>query len=144
VRWRQQPAAHVDPILAMLKSKRKAAHAGPHGQLKPLEQALLRHIFEHRELGMTIHTFDLVVKASSLSPEFNAKHFVARCIAVKQFMRAHLLVYRMGTHQTQRKPKEVPAEALDYMNLIHALLLGPHRDRHFILNMDQTLVSTSA
>ncbi len=84
-----------------------------------------------------MHTFDLVVKASSLSPEFNAKHFVARCSAVKRFMRAHLLVYRMGTHQTQRKPEEVAVEALDYMNLIRALLLGPHRDRRFILNMDQ-------
>ncbi len=27
VKWRQQRAADVDPILAMLKSKRKAAHA---------------------------------------------------------------------------------------------------------------------
>ena len=26
------------------------------------------------------------------------------------------------------------------MNLVHALLLGPHRDRRFILNMDQTPV----
>jgi hypothetical protein len=140
VKWRQQRAADVDPILAMLKSKKKAASAGPLGQLKPLEQALLRHIFEHREQGMTVHTFDLVVKASSLSPEFNAKHFLARCSAVKRFMRAHSIVYRMGTHQTQRKPEEVATEALDYMNLIRALLLGPHRDRHFILNMDQTPV----
>jgi hypothetical protein len=137
VRWRQQRAADVDPILAMLMSKRKAAHAGPLGQLKPLEQALVRHIFKHRKQGMTVHTFDLVVKASSLSPEFNAKDFVARCSAVKRFMCAHLLVYPMGMHETQRKPKEVAAEALDYMNLIRALLLGPHCDRHFILNMDQ-------
>ena len=28
-------------------------------------------------------TFDLVIKASSLSPEFNAKHFTARCSAMK-------------------------------------------------------------
>ena len=62
VKWWQQRAADVDPILAMLKSKRKAAHAGPLGQLKPLEQLLLRHIFEHREQGMSVHTFDLVVK----------------------------------------------------------------------------------
>jgi hypothetical protein len=67
----------------MLKSKRKAAHAGPLGQLKPLEQVLLRYVFEHRKQGMTVHTFDLVVKASSLSPEFNVKHFVARCSTAK-------------------------------------------------------------
>jgi hypothetical protein len=51
--------------------------------LKDLEHALLRHVFEQREQGINVHTFDLVVKASSLSPEFNAKHFVARCSAVK-------------------------------------------------------------
>ena len=61
VKWRQQRAADVDPILAMLNSKRKTAHVGPLGQLKPLEQLLLRHIFEHREQGMRVHTFDLVV-----------------------------------------------------------------------------------
>jgi hypothetical protein len=93
----------------MLKSKRKVVQAGPLGQLKPLEQALLRYIFEYPKQGMTVHTFDLVVKASSLSPEFNAKHFVARCSAAKWFMHVHLLVYRMGTHQTQSKPKEVAA-----------------------------------
>jgi len=48
VKWRQQRAANVEPILVMIKSKRKAAHAGPLGQLKPLEQLLLGHIFEHR------------------------------------------------------------------------------------------------
>jgi hypothetical protein len=83
VKWQQQRAANVDPILAMLKSKRKAAHTGPLGQLQPLEQALLRYIFEHREQGMTVHTLDLVVHASSLSPEFHAKDLVARCSAVK-------------------------------------------------------------
>jgi len=43
----------------------------------------------------------------------------------------------MGTHQSQRKPEEVTAEALDYMNLIRALVLGRHRDLRYILNMDQ-------
>ncbi len=55
VKWRLQRAAKANPIMAMLKSKRKAKHAGPLGQLKSLEQALLRHIFEHREQGMTVH-----------------------------------------------------------------------------------------
>ena len=53
-------------------------------------------------------------------------------------MRVHSLVYCMGTHQSQRKPEEVAAEALDYMNLICALLMGPHCDWRFILIMDQT------
>jgi hypothetical protein len=47
VKWRQQRAADADPITAMLKYKRKVAHTGPLGQLKPLEQVLLRYIFEY-------------------------------------------------------------------------------------------------
>ena len=122
----------------MLKSKRKVNHPGPlAGQLKPLEGALLRHIFEQREQGITVRMFDLVIKASSLSPEFNAKHFVARESAMKRFIRANSLVYRMGTHESQRQPDDVATEALDYMNLMRPLLEGPHRDRRFILSMDQ-------
>ena len=57
LKWQQQQAADADPILEMLKSKRKANHPGPlAGQLKPLEGALLRHIFEQREQGITVHT----------------------------------------------------------------------------------------
>ena len=95
VRWQQQQAA--DPILEMLKCRLKAHHPGPLGQLKSLEDALLRHVFEKREQGINVHPLDLVVKASSLSPDFNGKHFIARCSAVRRFMRAHSLVYRMGT-----------------------------------------------
>jgi hypothetical protein len=138
VRWEKEGATEGDPILAMLKKKWKANHPGPIGQLKPLEGALLRYIFEMREQGMTVATLDIVIKASSLSPEFGAKHFVARCSAVQRFLRVHSLVYRMGTHETQRRPEDVAAEASEYMNLIRPLLVGPHRDIRFILNMDQT------
>ncbi len=87
-----------------------------------------------------MHTFDLVIKASSLSPEFNAKHFIARCSAMKRFICANSLVYCMGMNDTQRKPEDVTTEAADYMNLMSPLVTGHHRDRRFILNMDQTPV----
>ena len=140
VRWQKQQAADIDPILVMLKSKRKATCAGPLGQLKPLENALLQYIFEQREQGINVSTLALIMKASSLSPIFNEKLFVARESAVKRFIRAHSLVYRMGTHISQRKPDEVAAEASDYMDLMRQLVEGPHRDRRFIINMDQTPV----
>jgi hypothetical protein len=82
----------------------------------------------------------IVVVASNLSTEFGKKDFVARCSAVKRSVRAHLMVYQMGMHLCQRKPEGVEAEASDYMHLILPLLFGPHRDRGFILNMDQTPV----
>ena len=137
VKWQQERASDADPILKMLKSNKKSIHPGPLGQLKPLQDTLLRYLFEQREQGINVNILSLVVKASSLSPEFNAKDFVARSSAVVRFVRAHSLVYRMGTHESQRKPDEVAAEASDYMAVMRRLVDGPHRDQRFILNMDQ-------
>ncbi len=81
------------------ESKKKANHAGPLGQLKPLENALFWYIFEQCEKGINKSTLSLVMKALSLLPEFNAKAFVARTSTVVQFVHAHLLVYHMGTHK---------------------------------------------
>ena len=78
----------------------------------------------------------LVMKALSLSPIFNEKHFVARVSGVKRFVHAHSLVYRMGTHVSQREPDKVAAESSDYMDLMHQIVEGPHRDRRLIINMD--------
>jgi hypothetical protein len=142
VKWQQQQATDDDPILAMLKSKKKANCAGPFGQLKPIENILLRFIFEQRKQGINVLILSVVVKASSLSPVFNKKHLIVRTSAVKQFVHAHSLVYRMGTHESQRKPDEVAAEAeaSDYMGVMRQICKGPHRNWHFIMNMDQTPV----
>jgi hypothetical protein len=88
----------------MLKSKRKACHARPLGQLKLLKDTLLGYIFKHHEQGIVVNTFLLVVKALSLSPEFNAEHFIARYSAVKRIEKAHSLVYCMGTHKMHTSP----------------------------------------
>ena len=82
MKWQQQQAADVDLILTMMKSKKKSTHPGSLGQLKPLENALLQYVFEQREQGINVNTLSLVVKASSLLPEFNAKDFVVRSSAV--------------------------------------------------------------
>jgi hypothetical protein len=142
VKWKKQQSAEggACPIIAMIKSKKKAAHGGLLGQLKSIEQDLLRTLFELREQGVEVNTLLVVMKASSFSPEFKAKSFTACCSTVRRFMRAHSFVYRMGTHKTQHKPEEVEGEVKDYMRLIGPFVIGSHRDPRFILNMDQTPV----
>ncbi len=108
--------------------------------LKLLENALLQYVFEQREQGINVSPLALIMKASSLSPLINEKHFVTRESAIKRFIRVHLLVYRMATHIPQCKPDKVVAEASNYMDLMHQIAEGPHHDRHFIINMDQTPV----
>ena len=120
--------------------KKKSVCTGPLGQLKVIEEPLLRFIFEMREQGMPVSNLMVMIKASKLSDEFAAKTCTARYSAVKRFLRAHSLVYRMGTHVAQRDPEEVRGEASDYMNSVRPLMKGDHRDRRFILDMDQTPV----
>ena len=79
VKWEAQRSADGDPILAMLKSKRKANHPGPIGQLKPIEGALLCYIFEQREQGLVVDMLKVMLRASFLSTEFHEKSFTARC-----------------------------------------------------------------
>jgi hypothetical protein len=79
--------------MSMIKSKKKAAHAGLLGQLKSNVQDLLHAISEYREQGVEVNTFLVVVQASSLSPEFKAKSFTAQCSSARHFMRTHLFVY---------------------------------------------------
>ncbi len=81
-----------------------------------------------------METFDLAVKVSMMCPVFNAKTFVAKMSAVWRFMQANLLVYHMGTHESQRRPEEVAKEVTDFMLLMRPILEGPHHDRHYILN----------
>jgi hypothetical protein len=139
VKWKKQQGTGDDPFVTLNKTSKnkKAAHAGPLGQLKAIEEPLLRHIFEVREQGVTISTFQMVVRASQLCTTFGVKHFVVWCSAVKHFVCAHSFVYRMGTHLSQCKPDEVEVEVKDYMHLIHPFLIGPHCDLCFIINMDQ-------
>jgi hypothetical protein len=142
VKWKKQWGAGDDPFVALLRStkNKKAAHAGPLGQLKAIEEHLLLHIFELREQGVMVSTFEVVVKASQLCPTFGAKHFVAQCSTVKHFVCTHSRVYKMGTHLSQRMPEEVEEEVKDYMRLICPFLIGRHCDLRFVINMDQTPV----
>jgi len=130
----------ADPIMAMIKSKKKATHNGPLGQLKSIEPDLLRAIFEFQEQGINVNTFLVAVKASSLSPAFNANSFTARCSTAKCCMCTHLFVYRTGMHELLCKPEEVDGDLNDYIRLIHLFVIGNHHDLRFILNMDQAPV----
>jgi hypothetical protein len=98
VKWEERFSLGNDPIEALLKTKKKSIHPSPLGQLKPLKEALLKYIFDKCKQGIEISTLAIVVVASNLSTEFGKKNFIARCSAIKRFVKAHSLVYQMGTH----------------------------------------------
>jgi hypothetical protein len=90
--------------------------------LKPLEEALLKYIFEQCKQGIKVSPLCIIVLASNLSTKFGKNNFVARCSTIKRFVHAHLLVYQMGMHECQRKPEEVEAEASNYASFVPSYL----------------------
>ncbi len=93
VKWEELFSLGNNHIEGLLKTKKKSIYPGPLGQLKPLKEALLKYIFKKREQGIKISTLAIVVVALNLSTKFGEKNFVARCSAVKRFVKAHSLVY---------------------------------------------------
>ena len=47
------------------------------------------------------------------------------------------------THQSQRPWEEMTSDAKDWIEMVRPMLVGDHRDKKFILNMDQTPVNFS-
>ena len=139
-RWVLQGVGKIDHLDKILRSKKKAALPGPVSQLQAIEGALLRYIFEYREQGLSVNTFNLAMRASFLSPEFREKSFTARCSAVKRFMIAHLFSYRMETHTSQCPPAKTESEAFNFMRFMRRIVSGGNRDLRFTINMDQTPV----
>ena len=92
-RWTSQGMGEIDRLDKILRSKKRAAHTGPSGQLKVIEDGLLCYIFEKCEQGVKVSTFTVVSRASFLSPEFREKSFTARCSCVKRFLHAHSFSY---------------------------------------------------
>jgi hypothetical protein len=84
VKWEERFCLGNDPIETLLKTKKKSIHPSPLGQLKPLEEALLKYILEKCKQGIEISTLAIIVVESNLSTKFGEKNFVTRCRAVKR------------------------------------------------------------
>ena len=69
---------------------------------------------------------------------FEAKTFDARFQTVSYFLGQHGYVYCMKTNKATRPLHEVYAQALDFLATTRLLLMGPHCDKRYIWNMDQT------
>ena len=116
----------------------KSTAPGNDSTLKPIEQDLLRFIFEHREQGIAVSISLVAIQAARLMPEFKEKPSRARYQSVRRWIRKHGLVHRMGIHECQRTPSETSGMARDYVQTIRPRLSQSNRHQDFLLNMDQT------
>ncbi len=120
-------------------SKKWSSFAEPNGQLHPIEHELLMFIFSQREQGININYSLVCLKASlMLLNTFGTKSYEACLKVVICFMRKHKYMYQQKTNKATCAPQEVFYEARELLEFTCLLLLGPHRNRRWIINMDQT------
>ena len=109
-------------------------------QLHPIMDEILKFVFERREQGYAVTLRSLVMKASTLLPEYSVKNYEAKVSTMRRFLTHCNLVYRIGTHQSQKSPMLAVSDALDFIETMCPFLYGPSRHPKYILNMDQTPV----
>jgi hypothetical protein len=79
----------------------------PEAVLQPMQDELLRFIFELHEQGMPVSISIMVaLKASQISPVFSQKSRIVKfsAVASRRFVRVHGLVHRLGADKSQRSP----------------------------------------
>lgn len=97
-------------------------------------------IFECREQGMCVSVRMVVQKACELDNSVRRKSDRAKDQSICRFVKAHGLVHRVHTHESQRPPHEVANEAIEFIVRIRPLLVGMFRHEDWIINVDQTPV----
>ena len=135
-------AANLSNHRSKLYESRKTyttLRTGRRSQLYDIENEVVTWIMELRNEGMPVSTNLVVMKARSLMPnEFNNKNEMTQYQAVSRMLKRHNIVIRSKTNEAQRAPAEVRAEGDAYVKGLVNRLQGPHRDKRWIANMDQT------
>jgi transposase len=136
-RWQKQ----MDKFREQHNKKAKSLSQGPKSSLARIETSLLRYIFEQREQAMAVTRTMMLCQACRLDREFKAKSYGAQKSIIRRLVERNRLVYRMGTHTSQRHPSETEEEGLDFLEHIRPKVAN--RDQRFVLNMDQTPIPFS-
>lgn len=123
---------------------RSSLHMGRRGQLEDIGDTLLGFVNLLREKGIAVSRKMIVMQACKiLGPDhdFSLKSYAARGASVSRWMAQNGLAVRTGTHQAQAPPQTVEVMAVDFIvNIARPAVTAFHRDKDFIMNMDQTPV----
>ena len=132
--WRKKSGL----LKAATNKKARCLHPGVPSMLQPYIDGLLSFIFELRDTGMAVTNTIVLLKAAQICRDFHEKSRSAQYYIVRRFIKTHGLVYRMGTHVSQRAPAEMESEASDFNMVTRPKVSDPCRHQDYVLNMDQT------
>ena len=132
--WRKKSGL----LKAATNKKARCLHPGVPSMLQPYTDGLLSFIFELHETGMAVTNTIVLLKAAQICRDFREKSRSAQYHIVRHFIKIHGLVYRMGTHVSQRAQAETESEARDFIMVTCPKVSNPCRHQDNVLNMDQT------
>ncbi len=135
-RWAQKK----DTIQGSSGSKLTAS-SGHTGLLTDVQAELLAFVEEWRQKGFDVNRFTLLRKAGTLKPEILNKSEGAAKICLSWLLAKNNLTHRVATHMAHRDPREVVAEAVEFLEYVRPRHEDGSRDPDYIMNMDQTLVT---
>ena len=99
-------------------SNMRKIHLGHPGLLVPMDNHLLRHVFELCEQGMVVIMQIVSRRASDLCRIFRTNLDGAKSLIVHEWFKAQGLRYLMGTNESQCSHVEAASDALNFMQKI--------------------------
>ena len=114
--------------------------AGMPGMLDEITDQLTAYVFELRSCGVPVRNNMIRRKAIALKPAFDDNRSrLAQEKVVERWVKKSPFVNRMGTRESQRDPKDIAQEGMDFIvNIARPLVSTPDRHEDYIINMDQT------
>ena len=107
------------------------------GLLAPLDNRLLRYVFQLHDQGMVVTTQIVSIRASDLCQIFHANLDGAKSLIVHSWLKAQGLSYQMGTNESQHSPAKAASDVLDFMQEIRKKVSEKNHEKN-VINMDQT------
>jgi hypothetical protein len=93
-----------------------------------------------RQAGIPVSIRMLTVRALELKPDFAQKSRASRYHVIYRLLKSSGYCIRARTSVGQASPEVTREVAAEFVNYIRPLLTVENRDKHWIMNMDQTAV----
>ena len=121
-------------------SKNYTLNPGRSSFLAPIKDILLMWLSHVRQAGIPVSIRMLTIRALELKPDFSQKTTSARYQVLYRLLKSSGYSIRARTRVGQASPEVTREIAGEFINYIRPLLNQEHRDKQWIINMDQTAV----
>ena len=138
-RWRKD-IVRLKRMADNSSANKKTCSTGRPSSLSDVAGDILPWINDLREQGVPVSIRMVVIKISKLKPEFKRRNAKTKYGIVKRFLEANNIVIRRKTHEAQAAPDIHQGKAIAFIISTRRLLQGSHRNKKYIINMDQTAV----